>query len=84
NEKYNLLLNHEFKNENVLNDITESLKSKNYTIEIRAVSSFPPNENSLDKNTHPETLRAIEELENSKVVDSFKVYDRVGKEIYSN
>ncbi|HAV3525366.1 TPA: toxin, partial [Acinetobacter baumannii] len=61
-----------------------SLKSKNYTIEIRAVSSFPPNENSLDKNTHPETLRAIEELENSKAVDSFKVYDRVGKEIYSN
>ncbi|UVU36982.1 hypothetical protein L2Z40_18710 (plasmid) [Acinetobacter baumannii] len=43
-----------------------------------------PNENSLDKNTHPETLRAIEELENSKAVDSFKVYDRVGKEIYSN
>ncbi|WP_228272403.1 hypothetical protein [Acinetobacter baumannii] len=61
-----IAFNHEFKNENVLNDITESLKSKNYTIEIRAVSSFPPNENSLDKNTHPETLRAIEELENSK------------------
>ncbi|WP_407324526.1 zeta toxin family protein [Acinetobacter pittii] len=83
-EKYNLLLNHEFKDEKVLNDITESLKAKNYTVEVRAVSSISTIDNSLGNNTHSETVRTIEELEDSKSVDSFKVYDRVGKEVYSN
>lgn len=84
NEKYNLLLNHEFKDEKILNDITQSLKEKNYTVEVRAISSTSIKDNSLDQNSHHETVRSIEELENSNSVDRFKVYDRVGKEVYSN